>query len=252
MEKRFAGRTAMVTGAGRGIGKYIAKSFAENGANVVVCDYNGETAVQTAEELKNLGVETLAAVCDVRDREAIFALVKQAEEKFGTIDFLVNNAGGSAGLLKKLTYFVDAEPSTLDFVIDVNIKGTMNCTQAVLPGMIRQKYGKIISIASIAAVCGLVERVDYSAAKAAIVGMTKALAMEVGQYNICVNCVSPGAIARKGIPTDCEMTFLGEGGHSGVPKDISDTVLFLAHHDYITGENIVVDGGRTLGTGPKR
>ena len=244
--KLFEGRTAMLTGAGRNIGKEIAHSFARNGANVIVCDYNEENALATTEELAMLGVGAMAAVCDVRDREKIFSFVAEANKRFGKIDYLVNNAGGSAGLLNKLTRFVDAEQSTLDFVIDTNVKGAFHCAQAVLPGMIAQRYGKIISIASIAAVVGLYDRVDYSAAKAALIGMSKALAMEVGEYDICVNCISPGAIERDGMKRE-HMTHLGHNGRSGSPKEIADTVLFLAQNDYITGQNIVVDGGRTLG-----
>ncbi len=240
------GRTAMVTGAGRNIGKEIALSFAKAGANVVVCDIDKENAEQTAAEIRAMGVDAFAAVFDVRDRERVFSVTADAITRFGKIDFLVNNAGGSAGLLKKLSYFVDAEPETIDFVLDVNIKGTINCTQAVLKNMIENKYGKIITISSIAAVCGLNKRVDYAAAKAAQIGMTKALALEVGEHNICVNCISPGAIDRNGRKQE-HMTHLGENGHSGVPQDIADTVLFLAGQDYITGQNIVVDGGRALG-----
>ena len=246
--KRFEGRTAMVTGAGKNIGREIALAFAREGARVIVCDYNGENAQKTVEEIKALGVGAMAAVCDVRDRESIFSYVAEALERFGGIDFLVNNAGGSAALLKKLTRFVDAEPQTLDFVIDTNLKGAMYCAQAVLPAMIAQRYGKIINISSIAALCGLYDRVDYAASKAALIGMSKALAMEVGEYNICVNCISPGAIERGGVKRE-HMTFLGENGHSGTPQDIADTVLFLASQDFITGQNIVVDGGRTLGPG---
>ena len=252
MDKLFAGRAAFVTGAGKNIGKAIALGFARQGANVVVCDYNEETALQTVAEVEALGVQALAAVCDVRDREKIFAFVREAEERFGGIDYLVCNAGGSAGLLKKLTNFVDAEMSTIDFVIDTNLKGSIHCTQAVLPGMIQRNYGKIIYMSSIAAVCGLTQRADYAAAKAGMIGMSKSLAMEVGQYNICVNCISPGAISRKegNVPRK-RMTFLGAGekGIVGMPQDIADTALFLAYQDYITGENIVVDGGRTLGPG---
>ena len=244
--KKFEGRTAFVTGAGKNIGKAVALAFAKEGANVIVCDYNAENAEAAAAEIRALGVEAMCAVCDVRDREKIFAYAAEAVERFGKIDILVNNAGGSAGLLGKLTRFVDAEQSTLDFVIDTNLKGSMHCTQAVLPSMIAQKYGKIINISSIAALVGLYDRVDYAAAKAGMIGMTKALAMEVGEYNICVNCISPGAIERNGRPQP-HMTYLGEDGHSGTPQDIADTVLFLAGQDYITGENIVVDGGRTLG-----
>lgn len=246
--KRFEGHTVMVTGAGKNIGKEIALSFAAEGANVIVCDYNRENAEQTVAEIESAGALAMAAVCDVRDREKIFSYVNEAIDRFGKIDILVNNAGGSAVLLNKLSRFVDAEPATLDFVLDVNIKGAMNCTQAVLKSMIVNKYGKIINMSSIAAICGLYDRVDYAAAKAALIGMTKSLAMEVGEYDICVNCVSPGAIERDGHPQD-HMTFMGENGRSGKPKDISDTVLFLASQDYITGQNFVVDGGRTLGPG---
>ena len=244
--KLFEGRTAMVTGAGKNMGKEIALAFARNGANVIVCDYNRENAEETVKELSALGVGAMLAVCDVRDREKIFAYVAEAVERFGKIDYLVNNAGGSAGLLKKLTEFVDAEQSTLDFVIDTNLKGAMHCAQAVLPSMIAQQYGKIINISSIAAVCGLKQRVDYAAAKAGMIGMVKALALEVGKYNICVNAISPGAIGRDGKRAD-HFTHLGETGRGGMPEDIAQTVLFLAQQDFITGENIVVDGGRSLG-----
>ena len=240
-------KVVMVTGGGANIGRELSLSFAKKGAAVIVCDYNAENAARTVSEIEAMGGKAMCAVCDVRDREKIFAFVKEAEARFGTVDVLVNNAGGSAGLLGKLTHFVDAEPETLDFVIDTNLKGAMHCTQAVLPGMIEKKYGKIINISSIAAVVGLVDRVDYSAAKAALIGMAKALAMEVGEYNICVNCVSPGAIWRAGCAPFEHMTHLGETGHGGEPKDIADAVLFLAEQDYITGENLVVDGGRTLG-----
>ena len=238
----------MVTGAGKNIGKEIALAFAREGANVIVCDYNEENAIRTAAEVEAMGVGAITAVCDVRDRERIKAYVAEANVRFGGVDFLVNNAGGSAALLQKLTRFVDAEPETWDFVIDTNLKGAMYCTQAVLPSMIEKRYGKIIHISSIAALCGLYDRVDYAAAKAGLIGMTKALAMEVGEFNICVNCVSPGAIERGGVKRE-HMTFLGENGHSGTPHDIAEAVLFLASQDFITGQNIVVDGGRTLGPG---
>jgi NAD(P)-dependent dehydrogenase (short-subunit alcohol dehydrogenase family) len=240
-------KVVMVTGGGANIGRAISLAFAKKGAAVVVLDYNEENARRTVSEIEAMGGKAMAAPCDVRDREKIFSYVKEAEARFGTVDVLVNNAGGSAGLLGKLTRFVDAEVETLDFVLDTNIKGAMHCTQAVLPSMIAKKYGKIIHMSSIAAVVGLVDRVDYSAAKAALIGMAKALAQEVGQYNICVNCVSPGAIRREGCAPFEHMTHLGETGHGGMPSDIADAVLFLSEQDYITGENLVVDGGRTLG-----
>ena len=243
---RFEHKTVMVTGAGANIGKEIAFSFAREGANVIVCDYKEEKANETVAKIQELGVGVMSVVCDVRDREKIFAYVKEAIVRFGKIDVLVNNAGGSAGLLGKLSKFVDAEQSTLDFVIDSNIKGAMHCTQAVLKNMIENGGGHIINIASIAGVVGLVDRVDYSAAKAALIGMSKALAMEVGEYNVLVNCISPGAINRNSSKWE-HMTYIGKTGRAGEPKNIADTVLFLASQDYITGENIVVDGGRSLG-----
>ncbi|MBQ8323327.1 MAG: SDR family oxidoreductase [Clostridia bacterium] len=246
--KSFEGRTAMVTGAGANIGKAIALSFAKEGANVIVCDYKENNALQTVREIEEMGGTAMAAVCDVRDREKIFAYVDEAVKRFGKIDILVNNAGGSAGLLNKLTRFIDAERETLDFVIDTNLKGSIHCAQAVLKYMVKERYGKIINMSSIAAVCGLYDRVDYAAAKAAMLGMAKALAMEVGEYNICVNCVSPGAIGRNGEKWE-HVTYMGANGRSGEPQDIANAVLFLASQDYITGQNLVVDGGRTLGPG---
>ena len=132
-------------------------------------------------------------------------------------------------------------------VIQTDLSSAILLTKRILPQMLRRKNGKIINISSIAAISGLPDRVDYAAAKAGLIGMSKALALEVGEYNICVNCISPGAIERDGQKRE-HMTHLGENGRSGTPKDIADTVLFLAYQDYITGENIVVDGGRTLGT----
>ena len=241
--KKFEGRTVMVTGAGKNIGKEIALSFAAEGANVIVCDYNRENAEQTALEIEGMGVSAMAAVCDVRDRKAIFAYAEEGIRRFGKIDILVNNAGGSADLLKKLSRFVDAEPETLDFVLDTNIKGTMNCTQAVLKSMIKEKYGKIINISSIAAVCGLYDRVDYAAAKAAQIGMTKALAMEVGEYNICVNCVSPGSVAEKGSDRMKDFSFVGRAGSY---EEIANVILFVASDEasYVSGQNYLVDGCR--------
>ena len=236
----------MVTGAGKNMGKEIALCFAQNGAAVVVCDYNQENALQTVREIEALGGSAMAAVCDVRDRAKIFAYTKEAVNRFGKIDILVNNAGGSAALLKKLSKFADAEPETLDFVVDSNLKGSMHCIQAVLPSMMENRCGKIINVSSIGAVCGLPNRADYCAAKAGLIGLTKALAMELGEYNICINCISPGAIQRDGKARDY-MTFMGENGREGTPREIAEAVMFLAYQNYITGENLVIDGGRTLG-----
>ena len=240
---RLKDKVILVTASTRGIGLAIVKKCAAEGARV----YMAARDMERAKEIANALHGVKCVYNDATKPETFSTMVEDVVRDTGRIDVLVNNAGGSAGLLGKLTRFVDAEPETLDFVIDTNLKGAMHCAQAVLPGMIEKKYGKIINISSIAAVVGLVDRVDYSAAKAAMIGMSKALAMEVGEYNICVNCVSPGAIWREGHAPFEHMTHLGETGHGGQPSDIADAVLFLAEQDYITGENLVVDGGRTLG-----
>lgn len=246
--KKLSESTVVITGGGKNIGREIALRFAKEGANIVILDYNADCAEKIAQEIEAIGAMVEIGVADVRDYNKVSSVINNAAKRFGTIDILVNNAGGSAALIGKLTRFANAEKETLDFVIDTNLKGAMYCTQTVLPYMIKNKLGKIINISSIAAVCGLYDRVDYSAAKAGLIGMTKALAMEVGIYNICVNCVSPGAIARDGVVNE-HMTYLGETGRGGLPQDIAQAVLFLAAQDYITGQNLIVDGGRTLGPG---
>lgn len=243
---RFTNKTVLVTGAGKNIGRDIAMSFAKEGANVIVCDFDKENAIKTTQDIKAMGTGAMEMVCDVRDGKKVAEFAKDAISHFGKIDVLVNNAGGSAGLLNKLTTFIDAEEETLDFVLDINLKGTMNCIRAVLRSMIENKSGSIINIASIAGICGMKNRVDYSAAKGGIIAMTKALAMEIGKYNVCINCISPGAIERNGYKMT-NMTYMGEDGRGGQAHHITDTVMFLAENDFITGENIVVDGGRTLG-----
>lgn len=244
---QFENRVAMVTGAGRNMGKCIALEFAKEGADVVVCDLDAEAVEAACAEIREMGVRAYPAVFDVRDRKKIFDTVATVNSEFGGVDILVNNAGGSAALLGKLTPFVDAEEETIDFVLDVNLKGSINCIQAVLPHMIEQKWGRIVNISSIAGVSGITHRADYSAAKAGLVGLSRALAMEVGQYHINVNCVSPGAIERNGKEMTGGWTFIGEEGRGGKPSEVADTVLFLAAHEYVTGQNWQVDGGRTLG-----
>ncbi len=242
-------KNAVVTGAARNMGRAIARRLASEGANVAIVDLDEKSAEITAKEIsEEFGVKTLFAGLDVRDRKGIFGFMEHAEEHFGTIDILINNAGGSAGLLGKMGPFIDADEETIDFVLDINIKGTINCIQGVLRGMVDRRYGKIVNIASIAGVTGLVDHVDYSAAKGGIIAMTKALAIEVGRYEVNVNAISPGAIERGGVEMP-HMTYLGENGRSGTPEELAEAVLFLVTDNakFITGENLVVDGGRTLG-----
>ena len=241
-------KVVMVTGAGGAIGRQMCKQFAEAGADIAVLDISEENAKQTAAIVEEIGRKAFVGVCDIRDSKRIKEIVEEVEQKLGVVDVLVNNAGGAAGMIGKLSRFVDAEEETLRYIVELNLFGTMYCTKAVLPGMIRKKYGKIINIASISGVCGIVDRVDYSAAKGGIISMTKALAMEVGEFNICVNAISPGNIMRDGV-VRYGGTFIGPKGRTGEPKDVANMAVYLASAkaDYITGQNYCVDGGRCLG-----
>ena len=244
----FKEKTVMVTGAGGAIGKELCRQFAKAGADIVLLDVSEEKAKEAAEIVESIGRKAMTGVCDIRDSKRIREIVTDAQEQLGGVDILVNNAGGAAGMIGKLSRFVEAEEETLRYIVGINLMGTMYCTQAVLPGMIEKGYGKIINMASIAGVCGIIDRVDYTAAKGGIIAMTKALAMEVGEYNICVNAISPGNIMRDG-SVRYGGTYIGPQGRSGLPTDIANMALFLASAkaDYITGQNYCVDGGRYLG-----
>lgn len=166
--------------------------------------------------------------------------------RFGKIDILVNNAGGSAALLGKTSAFRDMPEEVWKWVVDLNLHGTMICTQSVLNHMIERKYGRIINFGSIAGVCGLPNWAAYSAAKGAIIALTKTLAMEVGEYGINVNCISPGAILSRPGGDWSRGTWLRRGGE---PAEVAALAAFLASDEagYITGVNYLIDGGRTLG-----
>lgn len=189
-------KVVILTGAAGGIGSVTAEMLVKNHAKVVLCDLNKEKLLALQAELETLGGQCEIFAGDVTNYDAMLEMAKQTVEKFGKIDVMVNNAGGSAALINKISSFEDAELDTMHFVMDLNIFGTIHCIKAVLPYMKEQKDGRIINFSSIAGVAGLVTRADYSAAKGAIISLTKALAMELGKYNITVNCISPGMIYR--------------------------------------------------------
>lgn len=241
-------KVVIVTGAGQGIGREIALSFAKNGAKTVLIDIS-ETIFEVLKEIESIGAQGIAIKCDVSNSSETEKAVNKAIEKFGKIDILVNNAG-----IYPFKQFKDMSEEEWDRVLNVNLKGVFNFTRAALPKMIEQRRGKIINIASIAgAIVGFSNLAHYSASKAGIVGFTRALALEVAQYGINVNAISPGPILTPGTRGMREENFeqirrsipLGRWGR---PEDVANLALFLASEksDFITGQNIVIDGGYTI------
>ena len=238
------GQTALITGAGRGIGKTIALKLAECGADIVLADMNPEVA-EVLLEVESLGRKCLTFETDVTDFDAIDAMVKKIIEELGSIHILVNNAG-----ITQDNLFMRMKPEQWAKVIDVNLNGVFNVTKAVIRPMVKQRMGKIINISSVVGFTGNPGQVNYSSTKSALVGFTKSLAREVGARGVTVNAVAPGFI-------DTAMTqALNESqqelilkqiplGRMGGPADIANAVSFLVSEDasYITGTILHVNGG---------
>ena len=241
-------KAAIVTGAGQGIGRAIALALAKEGADVVVADVIVETTNSVADEIKATGGRALAIKTDVTKSKEVNEMVKTTLRELGKIDILVNNAGGSAR--ERSSEFRDSTEEVWDFVLSRNLKGTLICTRAVINHMIERRSGKIVNIGSIAGVSGGIGQVDYSASKGGVIAFTKALAKEVGQYGVHVNCVSPGVIKTavfEQLPHELLDGLLAKQylKDPGEPQDIANMVVFLASDDakYITGVNYLVDGG---------
>ena len=244
--KRFENKIVLVTGAGRGIGASIAKRFASEGAEVIV-NYSGndEAAQKTVDEITATGGQAQKYKCSVNDSESVKVMIDEIIKKFGRIDILVNNAGITKdGLMLRMT------DEDFDRVIDVNLKGTFNCTKYVSKYMLKQKSGKIINISSVVGLSGNAGQVNYSASKAGIIGITKSAAKELSSRGITVNAVAPGYVdtditkvlsdnIRNEILKNIPLQRMGN------VEDISNCVAFLASEDasYITGQVISVDGG---------
>jgi 3-oxoacyl-[acyl-carrier protein] reductase len=241
------GKVAIVTGAGHGIGREIALSLARNGAEVVVTDVT-DAVFEVGKQIEALESEALAIKCDVTDPEQAQHVEEKVSGKYERIDILINNAG-----IYPQKAFLDMTTEDWDKVLHVNLRGAFHCTKAIIPKMVKQKYGKIVTIASIAgAVVGFRNLVHYSASKAALVGFTKSLALEVAQYGINVNAVAPGPIDVGDIAPNSEMyaqTIKAIPlGRMGLPADIANLVVFLVSDgsNFITGQCIVSDGGYTI------
>jgi len=243
------GKVAIVTGSGQGIGKASALALAKKGCNLVICDITDKT-YETVKEIEALGAKAIAVKTDVSNRKQVDDMVKTALTKFGRIDILINNSG-----IYPNKNLIDMTEEEWDKVINVNLKGTFNCTKAALPTMIKQKYGKIVNIASIAGTTvGYLGLTHYCASKAAILGFTKAAALELAQFGINVNAIAPGPVETPGMNTA-----LNGGSLEPIiqtipikrlaqPTDIANLVIFLASDESsnITGQCIISDGGYTL------
>lgn len=238
--------TVIVTGASRGIGKACALAFGKSGANVII-NYtrSKEKAEELCEDISKLGGRALPFCADVADRKAVDEMIAFAHSNFGSISILVNNAGIAEQIM-----FCDITEEKWDRMFAVDVKGVYNCIQAALPDMIHNKSGRIINISSMWGITGASCEVHYSAAKAAVIGMTKALAKELGPSGITVNAIAPGVISTEmnGNISEEIMSELKEEtpiGRIGTPEDIAETALFLASPkaSFITGEVISVNGG---------
>ena len=242
-------RVAVVTGAARGIGKAIAETLARSGADVVVVDIQADLAEVTAREIATgTGRRMIALEVDVTDRESVRHMVDHTIEEFGRLDILVNNAG-----ITRDNLIMRMKEEDWDQVLDINLKGAFNCSQAVVRQMMKQHYGRIVNISSVSGVSGQAGQTNYSSSKAGLIGFTKALAKEVGSRNITVNAVAPGFIETEltaDLPREIrDMSIkLTPVGRFGTPQDIANAVAFLVSDEasFITGVTLHVDGGMLM------
>ena len=239
------GRVALVTGSSRGIGKATALMLAEKGCNVVV-NYvkNREKAEMVSEEARRLGVDSMALKADVSKYDEVEKMVEAILSRFGRIDILVNNAG----IISRHVNLLEVGEDEWDEIIDVNLKGAFNCCKAVVPHMIRQRFGRIVNVSSIAGRAGGVAGAHYAASKAGLIGLTFSLASELARYGITVNAVAPTAVEtdmlealRGSLDRIISVTPLGR---IAKPEEVAHAILFLRENDFITAEVVDVNGGR--------
>ena len=245
MKIDLTGRTALVTGSTRGIGRAIAGSLAEAGARVAIV---GRDQTKAAEGAAALGGSAEGFACDVADPASVVALVEAVEKAFGQVDILVNNAG-----LTRDNILFRIKDDDWDAVLDANLRGAFVAIRAASRGMIKRRWGRIINIASVVGITGNKGQANYAASKAGLIGLTKSVAKELGSRNVLVNAVAPGFIdtdmtaamtpeARSALSGQIPLERLGR------PEDIAGAVTFLAseHAAYITGQVLVVDGGMVM------
>ncbi len=242
---RLQDKVAIITGGANGIGKAACERFLSQGAKVVIADFDEESGKALEKDYRDKGKDVLFIQVDVANQESVKAMVEEALASYGKIDILINNAGITRdAMLVKMT------EQDFDRVLDVNLKGVFNCTQAIVPHMVEKGYGKIINTSSVSGVYGNVGQTNYAATKAAVVGMTKTWAKELGRKGINVNAVAPGftktAMVEK-MPEKViqHMESIISLQRLGEVEDIANAYLFLASDEssYITGHVLHVDGG---------
>ena len=243
------GKNVIVTGATRGIGREIALTLAQNGANIAINYRNLNSEVENLlNEIKSFGVDAFAIKCDVSIADEVDKFIKEVKAHYNTIDILVNNAGITKdGLILRM------KEEDFDDVLDVNLKGTFNTTKSVSSIMVRQKYGKIINISSVVGIAGNAGQCNYAASKAGVIGFSKSVARELASRNINVNVVAPGYIntdMTKNLPDKVKEEIIKSIPMKkiGDPKAVANLVLFLSSNlsNYITGQVINVDGGMVM------
>ncbi len=247
MDMGLRDKVAIVTGAARGIGAAIARRLAEEGAQVIVTDIRADGTADCVAALTADGLKAYGIVGDITRRDQVEAMVAETVERFGSVHILVNNAGLPRDAF--LTKMTDAD---WDIVLDVALKGSFLAARAVMPHMIAQGYGRVVNISS-RAYLGNPGQANYAAAKAGVLGLTRALAIEEGRYNITVNAVAPGFIATEMVEALPNYETIRDRAvkatpipRAGTPDDIADAVAFLAstRASFITGETLHVTGGR--------
>ncbi|MCU0665714.1 MAG: 3-oxoacyl-[acyl-carrier-protein] reductase [Candidatus Omnitrophica bacterium] len=242
------GRVAFITGGAQGIGRQIVLAFAKAGADIAIGDVNMEKAAQTVKEVEVLGRKAIAVELNVTDIKQVEQALNKILDKFTRVDILVNNAG-----ITRDNLMLRISDADWDAVINVNLKGTFNCTKAVSKVMIKQRQGKIVNIASIIGIIGNAGQANYAASKAGIIALTKTTAKEFASRNINVNAIAPGFIQTDmtaKLPEEVRTKMLAAIplNRFGQPQDVANLCLFLASEEssYITGQTVVIDGGMVM------